>query len=525
MTRLRPETRLLPLAFALLALAAQAQQGEGGAGAGAGAGPGPGPGRGAVQPRLSVSQSWTDNLRLAERDKDAALITTVSPGVTISRNTGMVQGSLDYSLYGITYLKTEASSRVQNSLSANLRADLVPETFSVDARATIGQQTQSAFGLQSAPTLGSQGNVSLLDNPNSRETGTLTVSPALRTRFGGVAVMDLRGNATVTDVRGTALGDSRATGATLQLSQPQPGLLSWYAQAATQQSRAKLGQTNRNTSVTVGLNYRPDPDLRLSANVGQERSDYLSQSGTGADGSTWGVTADWTPTPRTRANAAFQRHTYGDSRNVSFEHRMRSSVWRYADTRNVTLGNTGATGGQRTNYDLYFLLLASAEPDPVKRDILVRTTLQALGLSPDALAATGFLSTGPSQTRNQSLSLALQGVRASITALVGRTVTSRLAAGLNQGDLANNARIEQRSYSLTGSYQLSPVSALALSATRQEAQGDAAAARTQLTSWFANWNARLGARLSVQLGARHSRSEGSAEYTENSVYGSLTQQF
>ena len=142
---------------------------------------------------------------------------------------------------------------------------------------------------------------------------------------------------------------------------------------------------------------------------------------------------------------------------------------------------------------------------------------QALGLSPDALAATGFLSTGPSQTRNQSLSLALQGVRASITALVGRTVTSRLAAGLNQGDLANNARIEQRAYSLTGSYQLSPVSALALSATRQEAQGDAAAARTQLTSWFANWNARLGARLSVQLGARHSRSEGSAEYTENSV--------
>ena len=179
----------------------------------------------------------------------------------------------------------------------------------------------------------------------------------------------------------------------------------------------------------------------------------------------------------------------------------------------------------RTNYDLYYLLLTSVEPDPVKRDVLVRSTLQSLGLSPDAPVAQGFLSTGPSQNRSQQLSFTLQGVRTNLTAAVARTLTSRLGSGLNQGDLATNAFVEQRSYSLSGSYQLSPVSGLSVTASRQEGQGDGSGRSTLLTSWFANWTTRLGAGLSMQLGARHSRFESAAPYSENSVYGTVTQQF
>lgn len=515
MTRLSPEPRHLPLALAFCALAAHAQQGDGG-GALRSTG---------VQPRLGFSQTFTDNLRLNDNAKDAALITTVSPGISFVRNTGSLRGSLDYSLNGVTYLKTSYGSQVQNALNANLRAEVVPRTFYVDAQASIGQQNQSAFGLQAAPTLGSQGSVSALDNPNRREVGNLTVVPSVQGLLGGLASFDLRGNLSMTEVRGSALGDSHSSGGSLRVAQLSAGLLSWYAQASTQQVRPKSSLDNRNSSVTAGLNYRPNPDLLFSVNAGKERNDYLSRSGAEQTGFTGGASAEWTPTPRTRVNGNWQKHAYGDSHGLGLEHRMRNSVWRLSDSRNVMLGNTGAAGGVRTVYDLFFLMYASREPDPVKRDVLVRADLLALGLSPDTPASTGFLSAGPSEVRNQLFSFTLQGVRSNVTAMVSRSVTTRLGENLNQGDLANNARIEQRSYSLTASYQLTPVTGMSLTASRQETAGDANNQQSQLTSLMANWNTRLGTRLSVQLGARHSQFEGVTPYSENAVYANLTQQF
>lgn len=515
MTRLRPEPRHLPLALAFCALAAHAQQGDAG-GTSSGS---------AVRPRLGFSLAWTDNLRLNDSEKDAALIATISPGVSIVRNTGTMRGSLDYTLNGITYLKTSYGSQIQNSLNASAQVELVPRTFSVDAQASIGQQSQSAFGVQAAPTLGSQSSVAALDNPNRRETGTLTVSPLLHGQLGGLASVDLRGNFSMTEVRGSALGDSHGSGGSLRVAQLNAGLLSWYFQATTQQTRPKGTLSNRNSSATAGVNYRPNPDLQFSANAGQERNDYLSRSGGEQNGFTGGLTAEWVPTPRTRLNGNWQKHAYGDSHGLSFEHRMRNSVWRYSDSRNVTLGSTGAPGGVRTVYDLFFLMYASQEPDPIKRDALVRGVLAGLGLSPDAPAAGGFLSSGPSRLRNQMFSFALQGVRSSVTATVSRSVTTRLGSNLNQGDLADNALIDQRSYSLSGSYQLSQVSGLTLTASRQETVGDASNRRAQLTGLAANWNTRLGTRLSVLLGARHSRFEGVTPYSENAAYANLTQQF
>lgn len=514
MTRLRPEPRHLPLALAVLAVAAQAQQGDGG-----------GKGTGAIQPRFAISQSWTDNLRLSEHDKDAALITTVSPGISISKSSGAVRGTLDYSLSGVTYLKSNYGSQLQNALSANAQAEIIPRTLVVDAQASIGQQNASAFGLQAAPTLGSQGAVSTLDNPNRRETGTLTVSPLLSGQLGGIATVDLRGNFTITEVRGSAVGDSRGTGGSMRVTQLSPGVISWYLQANTQKARPKAASSTRSSSLTGGLNYRPNADWVFSGNVGQERNDYLSSSAGQQSSLTTGLTAEWTPTPRTHVNGSWQRHAFGNSHALSFDHRMRNSVWRYSDSRSVTVGNTGASGGVRTNYDLFFLLYASAEPDPIKRDVLVRNQLAALGLAADAQAAVGFLSNGPSQLRNQLLSFTLQGVRSNITANVSRSVSSRLGSNANQGDLGSNANIEQRSYSLSGSYQLSPVSGLTFTASRQETQGDVSARRTQLTTMMANWNGRLGSRISVQLGTRHSRFEGATSYAENAVFATLTQQF
>jgi uncharacterized protein (PEP-CTERM system associated) len=510
MTRRRAEPRCLAYALAAWAFAAHGQEGAAPSGGMA------------IRPRVNVMQTWTDNLSLSQ-DKDAALITTLSPGISVVSNTGTLRGTLDYSLNGVVYVKSNQSGRVQNSLSANGQAELISRRLYVDMRASIGQQSASAFGVQSAPTLGSQGAVNNLANINQHETGTLGISPSLRGVLGGVATYDLRGDITRTEARGTSLGDSRGGGLSLNVSELNAGLLGWWLQANTQRVKAKTAPSNGTSSLRLGLNYRPDPDWAFSVNAGQERSDYLG--GGNRNGTTAGATADWTPTPRTRVGANWQSHEYGDSHGLNFEHRFARTVWRLADSQTTTLGNTGASGGARSYYDMFFLLFASQEPDPVKRDILVRAYLQAQGLSPDAPVANGFLSTGPSRVRNQQLGVTLQGVRNSVTVMASRTVTRRLGDNLNQGDLANSSQIDQRSFSLSASHQLSPLSGISVTLSRQESAGDLGSQSMQLTTLMANWNARLGPRLSAQLGGRHSRFEGVMPYTENAVYANLTQQF
>lgn len=468
-------------------------------------------------------QSWTDNLQLTEQNKDAALVTTLSPGLSITANNGTLRGTLDYSLNGIAYVKSDQPSRVQNALTANARAELVSQTLFVDMKAHVGQQSGSAFGLQSAPTSGSQGSVSNLANPNQRETMTLAVSPSLRGMLGGWATYELRGDYTQTEVRGSSLGDSRGNAGSLRLNQANAGRLAWWLQVSTQQFKATSASSNRDTSLRLGVNYRPDPDWTFTANAGRERSNYLGASQ--SSGTTAGASAEWTPTARTRLGADWQRHDYGSSHALTAEHRLQRAALRYTDSQSTMLGNTGGNGGARTNYDLFFLLYASREPDPIKRDLLVRSELLRLGMSPDAVAATGFLSSGPSRLRSQQLALTLQGVRTTLTAQLSRSLSSRLGSNQNGGDLANTSRVEQRSYSLSAGYQLTPTSGLSLVASRQETQGDNANQSTQLTSWFANWTGRLGSRMDVQLGVRRSQYEGSTPYTENAAYASLTQQF
>ncbi|MCE4557546.1 TIGR03016 family PEP-CTERM system-associated outer membrane protein [Pelomonas cellulosilytica] len=477
-----------------------------------------------IQPRLSVTQTWTDNLRLEAQNKDAALITTVSPGVRIASSSGALRGSLDYSLDGIAYLKTDQPARLQNSLSANGLAELVPGRLFVEGRASIGQQDASAFGVQSAPTLGSQGALNNLANPNQRETSTLSLSPSLRGRLGGIASYELRGDFTRTDVRGSSLGDAHGSGGTLRISQLNPGVTGWWVIANTQQTSAQSTSSNRSDTVKAGVDYRPDPDWSVAFNVGQERSNYLGDGN--QDGATGGVSAQWTPTTRTRISGDWQHHSYGDSHGFNFEHRMSRSVWRFSDSVTTMLGNVGPIGGVRSLYDQFFLLFASLEPDLAKRDVLVRSYLQSQGLSPDAPVAGGFLSSGPSRMRSQQASVMLQGVRSTLSLQAVRSITGRVGDNQNQGDLANNARVEQRSYSISASHQLTPLSGVSLTASRQETTGDAAGQpAVQLTSLITSWNLRLGARLSVQLGARHSRFDGVTSYAENAVYGNLIQTF
>lgn len=470
-----------------------------------------------VQPRIAVSQIVSDNVRLTTA-KDDGLITTVTPGIAVFSNSGRVRGSLDYSLSGVVYTKTTEKDRFQQALAAQGNVEAISNWFYVDARASISQQTRSAFGVVSSDgRLGKQ---------NRTDVYSLGLSPYVKGQLAGLANYQVRADLSESRAKDTSSGDASNRGGLIRLDGlGSQRLLNWSALLQTQRSEPGDGRRTETESLTGSLHVRPDVDWHLILTGGRERNDFSSSAKRGDN--TYGLTVNWTPTPRTKTNADWQYHSYGNTHNFSVEHRMARSVWRVVDSQSVNNSGQQNGSGQQSNHDLLFLQFASIEPDPIRREQLVNSFLQRNGLSPDAIATSGFLTNAVSLARRQELSLALLGVRTTLTLLLSRSNSRRLdALAQVQDDLSQSTHVLQRGVTVNLAHQLTPTSSLSLILMRQENRGDSSSLSSELKTIVANWTRRLGMRTSVQLGVRHAEFDSlSQPYQENAIFATFVQQF
>jgi uncharacterized protein (PEP-CTERM system associated) len=474
-----------------------------------------------VKPRVSVSETYTDNNLLTSNNRDAALITTVSPGVSISARGGSISGTLDYSLSGIAYLKSDQPDRLQNNLNAQGRIDFVPQVFFVNAYANISQQSNSPLGAQSVD--------SNLANPNRVETQTLTIAPTLQGHFGGLATYQLQGSATGTNQMDTAVGDSHQLSGSFRMDGLNAGQLRWWSLLSTTQSHFKTNAANNNDDqAMLGLRYQPDVDFFMTASAGKERSNYLT--GKNEDAALYGASFSWTPTVRTTLNLDWQHHNYGDSHSFKFEHRMSRSVWSVSDNQSVTQASQLNQADLGSNYDLLFVQFASIEPDPVKRDALVRAYLQTYGLNPGSQNVVGFLSNVPVLSHSSQASFALEGARTTATATLTRTTSRQLGENSQTaGPLLNFSLINQQGFSVNVAHKLTPLSSLSAAYTQTRGSGAGGIAfadsSNTLHSLTANWTSRLGRRGTLTLMVRHAQEVGANPYRESAMSATFVQTF
>jgi uncharacterized protein (PEP-CTERM system associated) len=469
-----------------------------------------------IVPSLSLEETVTDNRDLKAANPQADSITRVSPGIRIDSPTGRVRGSLAYVLNSLVYARDSKRNSQQNDLQANLSAEAIENRAFLDASATISQQTISAFGTQSSGTD--------LVNDNRTETSTLTLSPRLQGRLGDVAELTASLDWSRTHSDSTGLGDSLGRAANLAL-QGRRGFFGWRLSASRQVNSYKLGRTTTADQGVGTLSYYPDPELQLSINVGREAQDILSGVREWSGTSGWG--ANWRPTDRTQIAWQQDRTFYGHSHTISFSHRMARSVWNYSDTRAVS-GGVGVGAKSQlvplTLYDLFYNICLQSGGDPITCDQTVRAALAQQGLNPNANSGFGFLASGLTQQRSQNLSLAVSGLRTTITAAAFRTSTSPLDAGsATGGDLASVSLVQQQGYSLTVSQKLTPTSSLNASATTYKTLGTGAEAGNNQRLYSLTWIGNLGPHTNVSLGARHTVAESATNpYHESAIIGSLS---
>ncbi|MDE2276760.1 MAG: TIGR03016 family PEP-CTERM system-associated outer membrane protein [Burkholderiales bacterium] len=470
-----------------------------------------------VVPTFGLTETLTNNFNLSSTNRQSESITQISPGVQISKRSGRVSGSLNYSLNQLLYARNPKSDNLQNTLAATLAAELIQNHAFFNANASITQQSISAFG---APA-----NNSGLANGNRSEVSTLGVSPSVRGRLGRLAEWNAALSWTGSHSRGSGLGNATARGANVGLSGGS-GLVGWGLAASRQVSSFRAGRTTTDDQGTATLSVTPIPTLRLSANAGREAQDVLTGQRQWQNTHGWAV--GWHPTDRTDIEWREGRAYYGVSRNFSFSHRMARSVWSYTDTRGVVgAPNPNAAPQQLlTLYDLLLSICQRTSSNPANCDAPVRAQLQQQGLSGDLAVGGGFLVSGLTLQRSQIGSVAVSGLLTTITFSIFRTATQPLGAGSAGGDLATVTLLRQQGASLGLSQRLTATSTLTATYLLQRTLDAGAQPGNRQRLALLGWTEALGPRTNAGLTLRHTVFDSATNpYQESAVIGTFSMRF
>ena len=471
-------------------------------------------------PSLVTEGSFVDTRGRLLGQNGTEFVARVSPGLLLTSRSGQLQGSLSYvgTLVSRSGLDDRNATEYLNTLSAMFALEAIPGHGYVDARASISQQAIVATG----QPVGDAAQV----NSNRTEVTTVSVSPYLRGTLASVVDYELRVAAAVSDSGSATVQDSNSLRGSISLRSANRGAKVGWGLTGQRHRVGFSGATGPTITdrLDAQLSFVPDVDWRLTASGGVESTDVVGAIR--RDHNTYGLAVQWTPSPRTRVLLQGDQRYFGRGHVAQFEYRLARSFWRYTDTRDVTSSvDPGSTGESTTLYTLLFAQLASQEPDPVLRETLVRSLIQALGRSPDERVGGGFITAGISLQRRRELALTWQGQRMLFNAAAFRTESRRVDSG-GVNALTPNDDVDQSGYLAALAYRVTPQTTATLSGSRTMSESSASATRSDLKMASVALTSQLGRRTSGTLGLRYSVLSGARDaYGETALTGSLSLRF
>ena len=470
-----------------------------------------------IVPRVSVTQTWTDNVRLARENEQADQITEITPGVTITVAGDRLKAYVNYALNEIYYAQGSAPRRSQNQLNGFGTLEAVEDWAYLDINGSISQQAISAFGPQSIN--------STFVNSNQAEVSSYRISPYVRGKLGSWAEYDARYSRTETHSDAAVVSGVIAVDSTVKVKGGSLRDLGWSADAGRQQVDYNPGRSIQADRLNLGLSYAIAPQVIVSANVGREADNFTSlekQSGV-----THGFGASWTPSERTLMSVVRGQRRFGNTHALNLEHRTARTAWRYTDSKDVSVkpGQSNLTG-LGSVYDLLFNQFAALEPRADERARLVNAFLQDNGIKPDFGAVHGFQTSAVFMQRRQNAMFSLLGARDTITFAATRSDSRRLdLVSSAVDDLSSSALIRQHALSVNWAHRLTPDYSLSVLLSEQKTSGSLGLQENRLRLFSSSLSGRVGRHALATLGLRHVVSRGNFPYDETAINFNLTVQF
>lgn len=472
-----------------------------------------------IVPRVSISETLTDNVRLSTNDRQSEFVTTISPGIRMSADRGRLKAYFDYTLNGSYYAQNTSAARLQNALTAFGTLEAVDNWAFIDASAGISQQSISPLGVQST------GASSI--NANQNESATVRLSPYLRGRVANVVDYETRYSLTSNRNNGASGSDVIIRDGSVRLSGRGAGeRLTWSADAAQQSTTFSAGRTTESDQIKLGVAYAVFPQLSVSVSGGQESDNFITADKRSS--STFGYGVSWIPSERARLSASREARQFGDSFSVVASYRTPRTTWQFTDSKSIAspVGQNGLVN-LGSAFDVFFDQFASVEPDPIKRTVLVNNFLLANGLDPTSRVTSNFAVSAVSLLRRQDLSFSLLGIRDTVTFILTRSESSRLDTVSSAVDsLSNSAVIRQSGLSLSYAHRLTPDSSVNVLALLQQSSDSLGLLDSNSRSVNLSFSTKLSAKSTAVVSGRRVIFESNANpYTESAITGTLNVQF
>ncbi len=284
-------------------------------------------------PRVSLSQDYSDNIRLAPPgEEESEFITQLNTGFSLNRDGGRARARLGYNLQSLFYWQDSQDSTIFNQFFGDGRVEIIPEQLFIDSAASYSQRqlTRERSGADNLNLDNDRGNVL-----------TFRFSPVYRQQFDDLATGQLSYSYDRVDVEDSEGNNSQRNSVSLSInSGPQFTRFGWglavnYSQtdfdddaSSTQQNAELLGSW----AVTERLD--------IFAVLGYEQDEFDQDNGrSDPDGIIWRLGSTYAPNDRTFLEAFFGERFFGTTYGATARHQLRNSQFTLDYTESVTSVN------------------------------------------------------------------------------------------------------------------------------------------------------------------------------------------
>lgn len=240
-----------------------------------------------ITPRLTVGETYSDNINLDDNDKEYDLVTEVSPGISVHGEGARLRADLDYQMQNTFFLRNSDGDGTFHQLDANGTAELRKNFFFVDGSSSMGQAVINAGDTASTGNLNIAGN--------RTDFHTYSLSPYILPHFGNIANGNLRYTYSSVNYDDGASSDTEQHRVDAGIASGRFwGPLSWSGEFHHDELRRDAAQDDTFEGVSGNARYRISNSFSLVAQGGYEDNDFIS-SETIENGSYWAVGVFWQP--------------------------------------------------------------------------------------------------------------------------------------------------------------------------------------------------------------------------------------
>jgi len=459
-----------------------------------------------IQPSLSASESYTDNVQLVETGEEGDFITSITPGIAIRGEGRRLKMNADYLYTYNKYLDKSEFDAGTHNLQGEVSNEIVRDHLFLDIDAAMFPSQVSNQGQVSNLVRNRRDRVNQLNAGNRTNVVSYGFTPRYRQSLGSIADFTASNDYSDTSTgQGVAGGGKNNTLNMALNSGRRFARADWgltFQRRDNQNDNTDQDQTFQELWANSG--YQLNRLFKFTGRVGIEDNQFSTNQNQ-RGGPSWMLGGVLTPNPRTSVSGQFGQRRFGDTKQFDFNYRR----------RRVTLsGNYNEE--LRTSNEVLRSQQVFLREDPFGNPLPINPIdntdfglpLDEVGLTDDVFI-----------NRRLNAVIGYFRKRDTFSANVYR----------NEQESTRNQQADVNTgFGASWNRRLSPRTSIGLRGDYQERESDGTQGNTTFLYLSPYLSYSIGPHLSSRLAYSYSDSTGDApdnSFTENTVTGSLSYAF